>query len=169
MADTQAVRYDVDGYDVLTTAICELVNQYPGLTEGDEISFSVLGADRGKALFPVSGAIIETETTSVTGKVRQVCRYPFVVIYRAAGLSETRKAAVKEWLDNLGRWLERQTITAGGESYTLDSYPALKDGRKILSITRQTPAALDSVEENNAENWIISISARYRNEFYRKP
>ena len=162
------VRYDVDGYDVLTTAIRELVNQYPGLPTGDMISFSVLGEDRGKAMFPVSGAVIEQEAISVTGKVRQVCRYPFVVIYRAAALSEARKAAVKEWLDNLGRWLERQQITVDCTSYTLESYPALSGGREILSISRQTPAALDSVEENGAENWIISISARYRNIFYRK-
>ena len=162
------VRYDVDGYDVLTTAIRALVNQYPGLSTGDKITFSVLGEDRGKAMFPVSGAVIEQEIISVTGKVRQMCRYPFVVIYRAAALSESRKAAVKEWLDDLGRWLERQQITVGSTAYTLESYPVLSGGREILSISRQTPAALDSVEENGAENWIISISVRYRNIFYRK-
>ena len=169
MADEQKnITYDVEGYDVLTTAIRELVARYPGLSAGDEITFSVLGEDSGKALFPVSGAVIERERPSVTGKVRQVCNYPFYVIYRAAGLSENRKAAVKEWLDNLGRWLERQTVTIRGEAHTLDKYPTLTGGRKILRIERKTPAHLDSIEQNNAENWAIYITARYENEFYRR-
>lgn len=168
MADeTQNVTYDVEGFDVLTTAIRELVNEYPGLSAGDEITFSTLGEDRGKAMFPVSGAVVESERISVTGKVLQVCLYPFYVVYRAAGLSENRKAAVKEWLDNLGRWLERQTIIVSGVSHTLDAYPTLTGSRKFTSIDRKTPAHLDSIEANNAENWAIYITARYKNEFYR--
>lgn len=162
------VVYDVDGYDVITTAIRELVNQYPGLVTGDEVTFSTLSEDSGKALFPVSGAVIETEKTSVTGKVLQVCAYPFYVVYRAAGLSENRKAGVKEWLDNLGRWLEQQTVTINGMAYKLAELPALTDGRKLRRFQRRTPAHLDSIEANNAENWAIYLTAQYQNEFYRK-
>lgn len=171
MVDTadekKEVQYDVDGYDVLTTALRVLLNQYPGLTAGDEITFSTLDEDGGKAMFPVSGAVIEEEATSVTGKVRQLCSYPFYVIYRAAGLSENRKAGVKEWLDTLGRWLEQQTVTVNGETYKLDELPALTGGRKLRHFQRRTPAHLDSMETNNAENWAIYITAQYENEFYR--
>lgn len=168
MAEEQKqVRYDIDGYDIVTTALRDLINQYPNISSGDEITFSVLGEDSGKAMFPVSGAIIETEKESITGHVIQVCLYPFYVIYRAGGLSEDRKAAVKEWLDALGKWLERQTVTINGENYTLDGYPPLTGNRELLSIDRQTPAYLDSTNDNKSENWAIYISARYRNEFDR--
>ncbi len=155
MAEQKTVKYDVDGYDAVTSALRELLNQYPGLKDGEEISFSVLGEDSGKAMFPVSGAVIETETRNILGHVTQVCLYPFYVIYRASGLSENNKAKVKEWLDSLGKWLESVP------------YPPLTDGRKFLSISRQTPAYLDTVNENQSENWAIYISARYQYE-YRK-
>lgn len=166
MADKE-VKYDVDGYEALTTAIRTLLNQYPGLLGGDEIAFAVLSDDKGKAMFPVSGAIIETEKTSVTGRVTQVCLYPFYVLYRASGLSESRKAAVTEWLNDLGRWLEKQAITVNGESYTITDYPELTGNRTILEIERTTPAYLDSTETNKAENWAIALSVRYRNVFQK--
>lgn len=166
MADKE-IKYDVDGYEALTTAIRTLLNQYPGLSDGDEIAFAVLTEESGKAMFPVSGAIIETEKTSVTGRVAQVCLYPFYVLYRASGLSESRKAAVTEWLNDLGRWLEKQTITVNGESYTITDYPELTGNRTILEIERTTPAYLDSTETNKAENWAIALSVRYRNVFQK--
>lgn len=165
--EQKQVRYDIDGYDIVTTALRELINQYPGLSDGDEITFSVLGEDSGKAMFPVSGAIIETEKEGITGHVNQVCLYPFYVIYRAGGLSENRKAAVKEWLDNLGKWLEKQPVAVSGENFVLDEYPPLTGNREFLSINRQTPAYLDSINDNKSEDWAIYISARYRNEFDR--
>lgn len=165
--EKKEVRYDIDGYEVVTAALRELLNQYPGLSPGDEIAFSALGEDSGKAMFPVSGAMIETEKESITGHVTQVCLYPFYVIYRAAGLSENRKAAVKEWLDSIGRWMERQSITVNGTEYHLKEYPSLTGNRKFLTISRQTPAYLDSTNDNKSENWAIYISARYQNEFNR--
>lgn len=168
MADAQKqVRYDIDGYEIVTAAIRNLVNNYPGIPPDDEITFSVLGEDSGKAMFPVSGSVIETEKESITGHVVQTCLYPFYVIYRAGGLSEERKAAVKEWLDNLGKWLERQIVVIDDEEMALEDYPLLTRGREFLSIERQTPAYLDSVNDNKSENWAIYISARYRNEFDR--
>lgn len=165
--EEKQVKYDVDGFDTITTALKELINQYPGLKEGDEITFATLSEDSGKAMFPVSGAIIETEKKTVTGRVIQTCLYPFYIIYRAAGLSENRKATVKEWLDNLGRWLERQPIVIDDTGYCLTRYPVLTENREFLDITRQTPAHLDSTNENQSENWAIHITARYKNE-YRK-
>lgn len=167
MSESKLGRYDFDGYDEVTTALRELLNQYPNLADGDEISFAVLSEDGGKAMFPITGAVIETERESITGHVRQVCLYPFHVVYRVAGISENQKALVKEWLDNLGRWLEKQPISVNGESITLLEYPPLSRNREFLSISRQTPANLDSINENASENWVIYISARYQNEFER--
>lgn len=167
MSGQKVVKYDFDRYEAVTAALRELLNQYPALPEGDEISFSTLGEDNGKAMFPVSGAVIETERRSVTGKVTEVCLYPFFVIYRASGLSENNKARIKEWLDNLGKWLEQKRVIIDDMEYKLDEYPPLTDGRKFLSISRQTPAYLDTVNENQSENWAIYISARYQYD-YRK-
>ena len=159
------IKYDLDGYEVITAALRELISEYPGLALGDNIAFATLGEDSGKAMFPTRGAVIETESKNVLGDVTQVCLYPFNLVYRAAGLSENRKAGVKEWLDTFGRWLEKQAVTINGNTYTLDSYPKLSGNREFLAIERATPAYLDSVNENNSENWVISISARYKNKF----
>lgn len=160
------IRYDVDGYEVVTTALMSLINQYPGLN-GGSFEFSTLNAESGRALFPISGAIIEIEKADIMGDVRQVCRYPFNLVYRAGGLSDSRKAAVKELLDSLGRWLERQAVTVDGEPVKLEAYPPLTGARKILSIERQSPAYLDNTYEGNIEDWVIQLNARYSNEFKR--
>lgn len=159
----EKVRYDVDGYDVLTSALLNLLNAYPG--KEDDVGFSTLSEDGGIAMFPISGAVVETETEDVVGNKNQVCLYPFYVIYRASGLSENSKVMAKEWLDNLGRWLEKQPVTINGVEYALDEYPVLTKSRKILSIERQSPGYLDNTNENGAEDWAIYISARYANSF----
>ena len=166
MADNN-LKYDVDGYDVITTALRTILNQYPAINSGDEISFSMLAEDGGKAMFPTQGAIIQREIEDVTGHVTQTCLYPFIVRYRAAGLTQGRKAAVKEWLDNLGKWLEKQPVIIGGVEYKMNDYPVLSGDRKILSITRTSPAYLNSINANMVEDWDISITTRYRNEFDR--
>lgn len=167
MEEKKQVKYDVDGYELVTPAIMDLINQYPGLIVGEKIKFSTLGEDEGIALFPISGAVIESERTSVTGKVTKICLYPFYIIYRIASLSSYRKEDVKEWLDNLGKWLEKEKIIVGDTEYKLSGYPSLTGKREFLEFRRQTPANIDSVNENQSENWAIYINARYRYEYYR--
>lgn len=158
-------RYDADGFDSVTAALRELVNSFPGLAASDEISFSALSQDGGKTFVPISGAAVETEKRTITGMVIQTCLYPFYIYYRAKGLSENRKANAKEWLDNLGRWLERQTVTIDGTAYRLTAYPELSNGRKFLSIERQTPAYMENADNDQTEDWAIYITARYENKF----
>lgn len=165
MAEQKQVKYDVDGYDAVTAALRELINQYPGLESGEEIAFSTLEETSGIGMFPISGAVVETEKRFITGRVVEICLYPFYVIYRASGLSESRKAKVKEWLDTLGKWLEQKNVLIGGEEYKLEELPPLTDGRKFLSINRQTPAYLDNTSESKTEDWAIYISARYQYEY----
>lgn len=167
MAEQKQVKYDIDGYEAVTSALRELLNQYPALSENDEIAFSTLGEDSGKAMYPVSGSVIETEKRSITGKVTKVCLYPFYIIYRASGLNENRKAKVKEWLDTLGKWLEQQTVIIDEKEYRLDELPPLTADRKFLSIERQSPSYLDTVNENKSENWAIYITARYQYEYHK--
>lgn len=167
MENEKIVKYDIDGYEKVTTALTELLNQYPALDSGEEITFSVLEETSGIGMFPVSGAVVETEKTTITGKVTKVCLYPFYVVYRASGLNESRKARVKEWLDTLGKWLEQQKVVIDREEYVLSELPPLTDGRKFLSIERQSPAYLDNTNEDKTEDWAIYISARYQYEYQK--
>lgn len=172
MAEQKIVGYDLnipnaDGTDNVTTALRTLVNDYPGLSAGDEIEFGVLEVDSGRAMFPTSSVAILSEKEDITGHVEQKCAYPFLLIYRTKGANENRKAAIKEWLDNFGRWLEKQEIVISGQTYKLDKYPALKGDREFLSISRQTQSYLYGTDEDKTEDWAISIQALYRNEFDR--
>lgn len=161
------IRYDLNGIPVITDALISLLNVYPGLMDGDEITFADLDEEGGITIVPISGAVIEAEKTDITDHVTQVCLYPFYVIYREKDLSERRKIKTKEWLDNLGMWLERQIVTINNTEYQLKEYPDLTGDRKFLSIERQSPAYLDKNEEDATEDWVIYISARYQNEFDR--
>lgn len=170
MEERKQIRFDADGpnaqgTDIITTAIRQLLNQFPGLNYGESISFSTLSPEEGISIFPISGAVIEKETADITDHVTQICLYPFYVVYRSGSLNQNRKANVKEWLDNLGRWLERQPVSIDEMEYKLLKYPRLTGKRKFLSISRQTPAYLDSVTDGKVEDWAIYISARYQYEF----
>lgn len=160
-------KFDFEGYEVLTIALQELLNRYPGL-EGGKIAFCVLNDDKGKAMFPQGGSVIINEIEDVTGYVEQDCAYPFYIVYRTAGASENRKAQIKEWLDNLGRWLEKQPVKIKGEEYKLNSYPVLSDDRKFTQISRQSPAFLSGTNEDKVEDWVISIQAKYKKWFERE-
>ena len=162
--DNKTVNYDISSQEVVTTAIMEMLNDYPGLN-GAEVAFSTLGESNGIAMYPISSAVIQSETINIIGGVTQICLYPFHVVYRASGLSESRKASVKEWLDNLGRWLEKEEITINGINYKLSQYPELTGDRKIEKISRQTPGYLDTINENQSENWVIYITLQYINKY----
>ena len=193
MADEKQVVYDPDGYDLVTDALRALIAQYPGLDEGDSFSFSTAPTGAGKAIFPTTGAVIQSEIESITGHVTQTCLYPFTVLFRASGLSQKNRVTAKEWLDTFGRWLEKQAVVINHRRYILVEYPVLRTAgkydnleekyahcrqeadenyaiqgvRKILNITRQTPAYLSSVGEDKSEDWVISMVLMYRNEFDR--
>lgn len=163
MAEKQIV-YDVEGYDVLTDALLTLLNQYPAL-DGNEIRFSTLDENSGISMYPISSAVVESEKENILGHVTQVCLYPFYIIYRESGLSEQNRAKVKEWLDNLGKWLGRKEISVKDKKHQLMEYPTLTGERKFLGISRQTPSYLDNATESMTEDWAISISARYQYEY----
>lgn len=150
--------------DIITEKLMTLVNEYPRLEAGETIEFSVLDEDGGIAFFPTSGAAVERSVRDVLGHTEQIITYPFIVIYRANGLSEGNKVDVKEWLDDLGRWLEKQPITVGETTYTI-TYPTLDANRRFTTIQRSAPSSLNSINDNQTEDWAISIIARYSNEF----
>lgn len=157
------IIYDLNGYEVVKDAILELINQYPAIET--EISFGVLGEIYGFAMIPISSSVIESRRKSITGKVTEICYYPFSLVYRDAGMNEKRKLEVSEMLDNIGKWLEKQEIIAKDESHKLSEYPTLTGNRKILDIQRQTNSYLANTYEDKIEDWEIRITARYTNEY----
>lgn len=165
--NSQNIQYDSAGYDLVTPAIRDLMDSYPGLEDGEKFSFSMLNGEYGQAIFPTTGAVVQYERESITGHVEQMCLYPYTVVLRVSGQTQNRKVNAKEWLDMLGRWLEMQPITIDGQTYKLDDYPILVGEAKIMDISRTTPAYLSVTNGDMSEDWVISIQARYRNEFDR--
>lgn len=159
------IKYDMEGLSAVTEAVRALVNGFPGLAAGESVAFATLGERGGMALFPGDGAVVDSQRRSVTGRVRQVCRYPFVVLYRAGGLTEDRRATAKERLDALGQWLGRQSVSLGGKTYRMEEYPALTGGRRLLDFSFQAPAYLHERDEHQVETWAVALTARYENIF----
>lgn len=167
MPKANAVKFDVDGSEIMSKVLLGLLNDCPALGSR-KIAFSTLGEDDGLAFFPSVGAAITSEKESVTGHVRQVCAYPFDVVLRCAPRTEAARIRSKELLDAIGRWLERQPVTIGGKQYTMAEYPTLEEGtREIQAISRTSPSHLNAVYQNGVEDWLFSGSLKYKNEFDR--
>ncbi len=156
---------DIDGSEAVSKVLLSLLNEFPGL-DSKGISFSTLSETSGIGFFPTSGVALLSNSEDVTGHVKQVCLYPFNVVYRAAPKSETQRLKIKEFLDSLGRWLEQQPITVSGTEYRLTEYPALSSGNRIIkSISRTNPGHLNAAYQDGIEDWLISATLRYENEF----
>ena len=159
---------DIEGSEAVSKVLLVLLNDFPGLSEDEVITFSSLDEESGIGFFPVSGAAIENERETITGHVKQRCLYPFNITYRAAPRSDTQRMRIKEFLDALGKWLERHVVTLNGEEHRIEEYPILSSGnRKIKVISRSTPAYLMLAYASGVEDWNISMSLTYENEFIR--
>ena len=151
------------GYDYINALIDQFYEFH-----GDRMMTDDKAVTAGIGFFngqPVT--VIAQEKKSVTGEVNQLCNYPFYIVYRTSRDSPNMKADIKEFLDSVGKWLERQTVVIDGEKHKLTSYPTLTEERKIEEITRITPSYLDKTYENNVQDWVISMSLKYRNVFIR--
>lgn len=156
---------DVDGSDVMSKILLDLLNGYPALG-GRTVAFSTLGDTSGLAFFPSSGAAILSDTEDVTGHVTQICLYPFTIVFRAAPKSEIQRLKIKEFLDTVGKWMEQQPVTINGETICLTDYPDLStEGREIKSIRRTNPAHLAATYQDGIEDWTLAASLRYENNF----
>ena len=159
---------DVEGSEAVSSVLLELLNRFPGLPDGKKITFSTLTETSGIGFFPTTGAALLSNTESITGKVRQVCLYPFDIVYRSSPRSEKQRMRIKEFLDILGKWLERQPVIIQGTTERIEAYPSLESGNRIIkAITRSTPAFLNAVYETGVEDWIISGQLTYNNEYYK--
>lgn len=162
--EKQQFAIDVDGTDIVSTALVQLLNQFPGL-HGKKITFSTLADASGIGFFPTTGAVLLSNVEDIMGHVKQVCSYPFTVVYRSAPKTDRHKLRVKEFLDALGKWLEQQPVVIDGETHQLTEYPALEQGRVIKAITRTNPSHLNTAYQDGIEDWVIAITLRYEAEY----
>lgn len=161
----QKTAIDIDGTEAVSKVLLTLLNEFPGLGS-KKILFATLSETSGIGFFPTSGAALMTNKEDIVGHVKQVCAYPFNIIYRAAPKSEAQRLKIKELLDGIGRWLEQQPVTVNGVEYRLTDYPALSSGnREIKSINRTNPGHLNAAYQDGIEDWLISLTLRYDNEF----
>lgn len=164
--ERKPIGKDVSGYDVLTTAIKALLNQFPGLYENETVKFEELGEDSGIAFSADNGALIFSETEDILGGVRQTCQYPFYIVYRTISTRERQKMSIQEFLDTFGKWLCREPVVIDESEQRLLKYPTLSQGRKITKVTRDNSYGLEP-QENGVQDWILPVSIEYKYDFER--
>ena len=74
--NNQPIGTDATGFDILSQAVRDLLNRFPGLEDGEEILYETLAADGGIAFSNNAGALVYTDREDICGNVRQTCRYP---------------------------------------------------------------------------------------------
>lgn len=147
MAD---VKIDAREGALLTEPLLDFLNQYPDFQPGESIVFGDASHESGLAMYPVSGALVISETEDIMGNHESNRQYPFYLVYKSGTGSSTRAISIKDFLDAIGAWCEKK------------DYAALNTTEiEVTEISRQTVAAMDSVEENGVENWTISITLFY--------
>lgn len=164
--ERKPIGKDASGYDVLTTAVKALLNQFPGLYENETIKFEELGEDSGIAFSADNGALIFSEIEDVLGGVHQTCQYPFYIIYRTPSTRERQKMSIQEFLDTFGKWLCREPVLIDGNEQRLSKYPTLSQGRKITKVTRDNSYGLEP-KESGVQDWILPVSTEYKYDFER--
>lgn len=157
---------DFTGYEVLTDAVKNLLNQFPGLLPGEVIGFENLEKESGISFSADNGALIYTEKEDVCGGVVQQCRYPFFVIYRTSADSERQKLKIQKFLDALGKWLCKEPAVVDEEIHKLAAYPRLASGRTIKKIIRDNSYGLEP-DDSGVQDWVLPVVIEYENEFER--
>lgn len=166
MANDKKFSVDIDGSELMSKVLLDLLNTFPGLSDDKKVAFSTLEKTTGIGFFPTSGAAILTDKKDVIGHVSQTCLYPFTIVYRASPSSEQQRIRIKEWLDTLGKWFEQAPVKVNDETHQLKSYPTIADDSRVIkSITRTQPAHLARKYEDDVEDWELSGSLHYTNEY----
>ena len=165
MNEAKPIGIDAGGKEPLKLAVITLLNQYPAL-DGRVVAFQGLDKDSGISIEPESGTLVYTETEDILGNVRQDCQFPFFVVYRSGASSEFEKMNITEFLDALGSWLAKETISVNGTEYQLTSYPEVSGGREIKRIVRFNSYALDP-NENLTRDWVLPVTVEYTHEYQK--
>lgn len=160
--EAKPIGLDPTGYEVLTKAVLALLDEFAEIS-GYEIGFEKLGRESGIAFSADDGALIMSEKENILGGYRQICQYPFFVVYRTESTQEKRKLQVQTFLDSLGKWICMEPAEINGKSYLLTEYPKLTQGRKITRITRLNSYGVEPNKEG-VQDWLLPVTVQYINE-----
>ena len=163
MADNRPIGVDAEGYEVMTKAVAELVNEFPGL-DGRIVTFEELEESSGIAFSANNGALVMAEKKNILDHIVQTCQYPFYVVYRTASTRSSQKIGVQTFLDAMGKWLCGESVTYNGDTFQLDSYPELASGRKIKKVTRNNSYGVEPTPKG-IQDWLLPVVVEYTNEF----
>lgn len=163
MADNTPITVDSAGYEVLTKAVAELLNQYPGL-DGRIVSFEELDATGGIAFSADNGALVMKEQRDVLDHIKQTCQFPFFIVYRTASVRAAQKIKVQTFLDSIGKWICKEPAMVGDTEYRLERYPDLAGGRKIKRVTRSNSYGL-TPDAKGVQDWLLPVQVEYTNEY----
>lgn len=155
---------DTEADMLISKVLVDLINEFPSPMP---VTFNNLNDREGIAIFPQGSTFLLNEMVSITDFVRQDCFYSFNIIYRISPRKDGQKMRVKEYLDMLGAYLEKQAVVVDDTTYKIDEYPELSEGKKILSITRSSQSYLASQYEDGVEDWLVGCNLVYKNEFQR--
>ena len=162
--ENKPIEVDASGYDFLTRAVRNLLNKFPGLYASEVVTLEELGKDVGIAFSPDNGALIMSESVSITDHVKQVCQYPFYIIFRTGSALEERKLEAQEFLDQIGKWLCGEEVLIDGTMYVLKKYPPLSDGREITKITRMNSYGVEP-DADGVQDWLLPVTVQYKHEY----
>ncbi|MFQ6962937.1 MAG: hypothetical protein ACLRR6_02065 [Oscillospiraceae bacterium] len=158
---------DIDGSEAVSKILLDLLNQFPGLTTGNKsILFSTLSGRFGDRILSDFRCGFAEQHGG-----RYWTRHAGLPISVQCGLPrrpeiEAQRIRIKEFLDALGKWLERQPVTLNGKRHQLSAYPALLAGNRVIKkISRTSPAYLNSAYQDGVEDWLIGLRLDYNNEF----
>ena len=161
--DVKPIGVDGVGYEVLTKAVSELLNEYPGLL-GRVVTFEGLEEQSGIAFSANNGALIMREPVDIIDHVTQTCQYPFYIVYRSASTRPDQKVRIQTFLDSIGKWVCKEPAEVNGEEVTLEAYPELAAGRKIIRVTRSNSYGLEP-DAKGIQDWLLPVTVTYTNEF----
>lgn len=162
MDKTKPIGIDSSGYELLTEAVRDLLNQCPGIEE--EIKFEELEKESGIAFSADNGSLIMTERISITDHVKRTCQYPFYIIFRSKGDLEKQKIKAQNILDIIGKWICKETVLVDGVEYQLKQYPPLTEERTITKISRMNSYGIEPTEDK-VQDWLLPCVVEYKHEF----
>lgn len=160
------IGVDATGYEVLTKAVSELLNQYPGLNDRI-VTFEELEATSGIAFAADNGGLVMTEKRDILDHITQTCQFPFYIVYRSASTRAAQKIKIQTFLDSIGKWICGEPAEVDGELITLNEYPPLTQGRKIKRVTRNNSYGVEP-DAKGVQDWLLPVTVEYTNEFDRK-
>lgn len=157
------IGMDNEGYEVLTKAVSELLNEYPGLDDRI-VTFEELETTSGIAFAADNGALVMSETRNILNHIKQTCQFPFFIVYRSASTRAAQKIKIQTFMDSIGKWVCKEPAEVDGEIIRLESYPTLAQGRVIKKVTRDNSYGTEPTEKG-VQDWLLPVTVEYTNEF----